>query len=222
VSEAAPGTRDRLLQAARDVVASEGLEGLTLRAIARRAGVSHGAPLRHFPSLAALLTAVAADGFRRLVAEIDGHLARAEAAAAAEGRRLDPRTRLAVAGRAYVRFALSDPGVFAVTFRPERVDVDDPDYAAAGYASFQQLVDLVTDAQATGWMAGERTEDVAAVLWAHVHGIAELALHGGLPAVVGHDDTDRLTALSSLMSLGVETPPVPDPPTIRPPREEPR
>src|SRR5690606_39734145 len=52
-----------------------------------------GAPLRHFPSLAALLTAVAADGFRRLVAEIDGHLARAEAAAAAEGRRLDPRTR---------------------------------------------------------------------------------------------------------------------------------
>lgn len=222
MSDAAPGTRERLLQAAREVVATEGLEGLTLRAIARRAGVSHGAPLRHFPTLASLLSAVAADGFRRLVARIDDDLARAEAVAAAEGGRLDPRSRLAVAGRAYVRFALADPGVFAVTFRPERVDVTDPDYATAGYASFQQLVDLVTDAQATGWMAGERPEDVAAVLWAHVHGIAELALHGGLPAVVGHDDTERLIALSNLVTLGVETPPVPDRPTDRPPREEQR
>src|SRR5690606_15390057 len=67
---AASGTRERLLQAARDVVARDGLEGLTLRAIARHAGVSHGAPLRHFPSLAALLAAVAADGFVRLVASI--------------------------------------------------------------------------------------------------------------------------------------------------------
>ena len=103
-----------------------------------------------------------------------------------------------------------------------KVDVTDPDYATAGYASFQQLVDLVTDTQATGWMAGERPEDVAAVLWAHVHGIAELALHGGLPAVVGHDDTERLIALSNLVTLGVETPPVPDRPTDRPPREEQR
>ena len=47
--------RERLLQSAREVVATDGLEGLTLRAIARRAGVSHGAPLRHFPTLAAPL-----------------------------------------------------------------------------------------------------------------------------------------------------------------------
>ncbi len=78
-------SRARLLDAARDVVATDGLEGLTLRAIARRAGVSHGAPLRHFPTLAALLAAVAADGFTRLVATIDDHLDAAEGSAAARG-----------------------------------------------------------------------------------------------------------------------------------------
>ena len=92
--------RDRLLQAARDVVAADGLEGLTLRAIARRAGVSHGAPLRHFPTLAALLAAVAADGFARLVASIDDHLADADRAAAASGATPAPRQRLAIAAQA--------------------------------------------------------------------------------------------------------------------------
>lgn len=201
--------RDRLLQAAREVVAADGLEGLTLRAIARRAGVSHGAPLRHFPTLAALLAAVAADGFARLIATIDAGLAEADSAAAAAGTTLDPRQRIAVAGQAYVRFALADPGVFAVTFRPERVDVDDTAYRLQGYASFRQLVALVEDAQAAGWQPGEQPEVLAAVLWAHVHGLAELALHGALPAVVGDDAVGRLPALSSALALGIDAAAVP-------------
>jgi AcrR family transcriptional regulator len=176
--------RERLLQAAREVVATDGLEGLTLRAIARRAGVSHGAPLRHFPSLTALLTAVAADGFRQLVATVDDHLAAAGAdAATADGATLGPRDRLRVAGQAYVRFALDNPGVFSVTFRPERVDVGDEQYQAWGAASFGQLVTLVEAAQADGWHPDEDPVDLAAVVWAQVHGIAELGLHGGLVAV---------------------------------------
>jgi AcrR family transcriptional regulator len=195
--------RERLLQAARDVVAADGLEGLTLRAIARRAGVSHGAPLRHFPSLTALLTAVAADGFAQLVATVEDHLAAAEAEAEAEteagtgaaassaGGALGPRDRLRVAGQAYVRFALDNPGVFSVTFRPERVDVDDRQYQAWGAASFGQLVTLVEAAQADGWHADEDPVDLAAVVWAQVHGIAELGLHGGLVAVGTGKVVDR-------------------------------
>ncbi len=210
--------RERLLQAARDVLAEDGLEGLTLRAIARRAGVSHGAPLRHFPTLASLLAAVAADGFARLVATVDGHLAAAEAAAAARGPiptggagdaaaggttgGLGPRRRLAVAGEAYVRFALDDPGVFSVTFRPERVDVTDDDYQVQGMRAFGQLVDLVTAVQADGWHPDERPEVLAAVVWANVHGLAVLIIHGALPNVVGADDVDRLPALSTLLVLG--------------------
>lgn len=203
-ADGATSPRERLLQAARDVVATEGLEGLTLRAIARRAGVSHGAPLRHFPTLAALLAAVAADGFARLIATVDAALAEADEVAAACGDRLDARQRLAVAGQAYVRFALADPGVFTVTFRPERVDVNDTGYQMQGFASFLQLVDLVKAAQLDGWRAGERPEELATVLWANVHGVAELTLHGALPGVVGDDAVDRVLALSTAVTLDID------------------
>jgi AcrR family transcriptional regulator len=212
--------RERLLQAARDVVTAEGLGGLTLRAIARQAGVSHGAPLRHFPSLAALLAAAAADGFARLIATIDTRLAEAERAAEAAGADLDPRRRLAVAGEAYVRFALDDPGVFSMMFRPERVDISDPDYQTQGYRSFHQLVDLVAAAQADGWQPDHRPETLAAVLWAHVHGLAVLMVHGALPAVVG-DDAAHLPALSTLLSLGIEPLPVAAPAPVPYPAPDP-
>ncbi|HEX6421562.1 MAG TPA: TetR/AcrR family transcriptional regulator [Acidimicrobiales bacterium] len=209
VAERQGSPRDRLLQAAREVVAAEGLEGLTLRAIARRAGVSHGAPLRHFPTLAALLAAVAADGFARLAAAVEAALAGADAAAAARGARLGARERLAAAGLAYVRFALAEPGVFTVTFRPERVDVGDPGYQRQGMASFGQLVGLVEAAQAEGWQAGQPPALLAATLWAHVHGVAELALHGALGGVVGGDAAGRVLALSTALALDVDPASVP-------------
>jgi len=201
---AASGTRERLLQAARDVVARDGLEGLTLRAIARHAGVSHGAPLRHFPSLAALLAAVAADGFVRLVASITTALEDAEDRARAErGSGLHPTERIAVAGQAYVDFAVAEPGIYAVMFRPERIDLDDPAYQRQGARSFMQLVDLVRDAQATGWRPADPPDVLAAVLWSHVHGLADLRLHGALDGVVGVEAAEALTALSSTLTLGV-------------------
>ena len=203
--------RERLLQAARDVVAADGLEGLTLRAIARRAGVSHGAPLRHFPTLASLLAAVAADGFARLIATVEDHLAEADAAAAAAGTVLDARRRLAVAGQAYVDFALADPGVFSVTFRPERVDVTDEQYQVQGFASFRQLVELVEAAQADGWRPHLPPDELAAVVWANVHGLAVLTLHGGLAGVLGGEAAHRLPALSIAIGLGLPDPSSPDP-----------
>lgn len=198
--------RERLLQAAREVVATDGLEGLTLRAIARRAGVSHGAPLRHFPTLASLLAALAAEGFGQLIATVDDALASADAAAAALGTVVTPRQRMAVSGRAYIRFALADPGVYAVMFRPERVDVTAPDYLHKGEAAFLQLVELVAAGQADGWQPGRRTEDLAAVLWANVHGLADLTLHGGLAAAVGADAADDLPALSITLALDLDEP----------------
>jgi AcrR family transcriptional regulator len=221
-SSAVDTPRGRLLQAARDVVAADGIEGLTLRAIARRAGVSHGAPLRHFPTLAALLAAVAADGFSRLMATIDAHVAAAVQAAAAAGTPLDARRRLAVAGRAYVAFALAEPGVYTVMFRPDRVDVAGPAYQAQSTASFGQLVAMVEDAQAEGWCPDDRPEELAGVLWANVHGVAELTLHGALPTVVGDPAPDRVLRLFKLLVLGVDDLAAPAPlpdhvPPVRPP-----
>ncbi|HKE73966.1 MAG TPA: TetR/AcrR family transcriptional regulator [Acidimicrobiales bacterium] len=203
----APDTtpRGRLLAAARRVLTRDGLEGLTLRAIAREAGVSHGAPLRHFPSLAALLAAVAAEGFTWLADSIDTDLAAAEAGAVAAGSVSTPRQRLAVAGRAYLRFALDDPGLFSVTFRPERIDVSDVEYLTQGFRAFSQLRDLVEAAQADGWLPDLPATDLAGVLWAHVHGIATLAIHGGLVGVIeGDDAVDRLMGLSISITVGPE------------------
>src|SRR5262249_59660112 len=86
---------------------------------------SDGAPLGHFPALAPLLVAVAAQGFRELFASV-------EAAVAALPRRAGALKRLAAAGRGYVDFALGSPGVFALMFRPERVDTSYAEYGDAG------------------------------------------------------------------------------------------
>ncbi len=123
----------------------QGLEGLTLRAIARRAGLSHGAPLRHFPTLASLLAAVGAQGFRELMRR--GR--RADRRASADG--ASALEHLAAAGRGYVTFAIASPGVFTVMFRPERLDSTDPVYVAASLESFRQLQDIVEAAQAEGF-----------------------------------------------------------------------
>ena len=96
---------------ARTYLDEYGLEGLTLREIARRAGVSHGAPLRHFDSLAALCSVVATEAFEGLY----GAVADAMATAGDE-----PRTRLQAAGHAYVRFAVANPGAYSLMFRPDR------------------------------------------------------------------------------------------------------
>ena len=199
-------TRDRLLASAREVIAADGLEGLTLRAIARHAGVSHGAPLRHFPSLGALVAALAAERFARLIAVIDEALAAADAIAADLGTTVTARQRVAVAGRAYVHVALSDPGVYAVMFRQERIDITWPDYLTQGFAAFGQLVDLVAAAQEEGWRTAEASTDLAGVVWATVHGLADLALHGSLAATVGPDAADRLPSLATTLALGLDAP----------------
>jgi AcrR family transcriptional regulator len=193
--------RDRLLAAARTVLAREGVEGLTLRAIAREAGVSHGAPLRHFPTLGRLLAALSAEGFQQLMASVAAAVGEPELGDDdrhdGDGHDDDSgqrgaRHRLARAGRGYLRFAVAEPGVYSVMFRPELADIDDPGYQAASAASFDQLVELVAAAQATGWQADRPTNRLAAVLWANVHGLAELWLHGALQAVVEVENVGEL------------------------------
>jgi AcrR family transcriptional regulator len=209
---AVPTAREKLLASARKVLARDGIEGLTLRAIAREAGVSHGAPLRHFPSLARLLSALAAEGFEQLVASVTAALASAEPSAEPSAARsaepsvgpkdADPRGQVALAGRGYLRFALAEPGVFSVMFRPDLCDIGDPLYQEASAASFTQLMEVAAAAQAAGWQEHMPTARLAAVLWSNVHGLAELWLHGALQAVVDDKDLEALaTDLFSLQAL---------------------
>jgi AcrR family transcriptional regulator len=189
----AAGLAERLLDEAWDLAASEGLEALTLRRIARRAGVTHGAPLRHFPGLAALLSEVAARGFRMLFEQV-------EAAQAAQPPGAGPRARLAAAGRAYVRCAVANPGVFELMFRPERVDGAHPRLARDSKAAFEQLVRAVRAAQDAGFAAARDTRRVAGSVWAAVHGLALLWVQGAYGAAVpGTRLEDAITTTLELL-----------------------
>ena len=191
------GTRDRLVATARDYLDAEGLEGIGLREIARRAGLSHGAPLRHFPTLGRLLAAVAAEGFRDLHASVTHALAPIDPNAALE--------RLAAAAYGYVHFAANNPGVFGLMFRADLCDTDDPEYATEGSAAFGQLVELVVDAQACGFHPTLPPAELAGVLWSTMHGLASLHLHGALAPTTGQIDLDALVRLANLLAFGVST-----------------
>jgi AcrR family transcriptional regulator len=185
-------TRDHLLATARRLLDTDGLEPLTLREIARRGGLSHGAPLRHFPSLAALLSAVAAQGFRELVVSVG-------AATAEAGTEATPLERLAAAGRGYVHFALGSPGVFALMFHPDRLDRADADYRDAGQAAFGQLLELVAAAQTAGFRPDIATIDLASIVWAAVHGLAQLRIQGAMQGAGGAELEPALDVLSDLL-----------------------
>lgn len=184
---------EELVAAARAVVERDGIEGLTLRAIAREAGVSHGAPLRHFPGLASLLAALAAEGFQQLYDSVEAAVVPVHGA----------RARLGAGGRGYVRFALANPGVFSVMFRSELIDPTWAALAEYGSRAFDQLVALVEDAQGEGWAAEFAPRDTAVLVWSIVHGIATLWLHGGV-ASVGGPSLEQIGEMTDALLLQID------------------
>ena len=165
-----------LLDTAVEALQETGPAALSLRDLARRAGVSHAAPAYHFGDKAGLLTAVAADGFRRLAAVLRDTYQ-------ATGSFLE-------VGAAYVRFAVSHRPHFEVMFRPELYRPDDPELASAREAARSMLYPPAAD---TAGVAGG-TDDLRAAVaaWSLVHGLATLWLDGNLPPQLG-DDPAQLT-----------------------------
>ena len=147
--------KNALLGAARAILEEEGLAALSLRAVARRAGVSHAAPYRHFPNHEALLVDLAVEGFAELHAEI-------VAAAASPGAESD---RIANLGAAYMRFVARRPALARLMFGPQLPNRDA--FPALGEA-----------ADAIGAEIGAALHDSALGLavWASVHGLAMLIL----------------------------------------------
>jgi AcrR family transcriptional regulator len=162
--------KETLRDAAVALIAETGPRGFTLREAARRAGVSHNAPYRHFRDRNDLLAAVAADGFDRL--------ARAMTRAAG---RSGPLNRLRRSGLAYVDFALRWPQHFAAMFDAPWKDTDYPECAAAAQRCFGTLLGFVRQCQDAGQMPPGDTERRAYHAWSLVHGIAKLANAGQFP-----------------------------------------
>jgi AcrR family transcriptional regulator len=146
-----------LLLAAADILEKEGVAALTLRALARRAGVSHTAPYRHFADRESLLAALAAEGF--------GMLGRAQREAAAGG-------GLRGMGEAYVHFALDHPQRFRLMFGSQVRISRHPALREVATKTFEGLSGALA-AQVPG-ARGARDASIAA--WAMVHGLAQLLL----------------------------------------------
>jgi AcrR family transcriptional regulator len=163
--------REVLLASAVQLIAEAGPSGFTLREVARRAGVSHNAPYRHFQDRDALLAAVAAQGYLEL------NNAMIEAADQAS----DPLNRLKRAGLAYVAFALRRAEHFTVMFETDLSKESYPEAEAASGLAFSTLVGLVEGAQSSRQMMAGDSLQLAFLAWSMVHGIAKLAITGRLP-----------------------------------------
>lgn len=179
--------RDAVVEAAVAEVEAVGAAAVSMREIARRAGVSHAAPAHHFGDKAGIFTAIATDGFR-MTAEAIG-----PAATGPFG--------FLTGGAAYVTFALGHRGHFEVMYRPSLYRADDPDLVAARAAAFAMLDDSAA-ALAAEW----GIEDVAGLTvtgWSLCHGLATLLLAGNLTDRVP-PDPDALLALigNGLIGLG--------------------
>jgi AcrR family transcriptional regulator len=163
--------REVLLGAAVQLIGEVGPASFTLREVARRAGVSHNAPYRHFPDGEHLLAAVAAQGFR----ELD------QAMLNAVKHQRNSVGRLKHAGLAYVEFALRRPEHFTVMFDAAVSKHKTPDSAEAAEQAFGTLVSLVKSCQDQGRLPSGDLRQFALLAWSMVHGIAKLATAKRLP-----------------------------------------
>ncbi|SCL71220.1 transcriptional regulator, TetR family [Micromonospora citrea] len=186
------GLRARLVRVGVDMVRSEGLPTLTLREIARRAGVSHGAPRRYFPTHLALLSAIAREGFADLTAQLTAALADCPD---------NPRPRLAALARRYVEFGRDNRGMFELMFRHDLLESDHLRLREVSLPLFELLVDLVSRARPD---SGASASVVAGALWTNMHGIVQLWNWGSLPLATGIDDVEQLLHAALDAHLGPE------------------
>jgi len=171
--------RPALLRTAVEAIGQAGPAAMSLREVARRAGVSHAAAAYHFGDKAGLLTAVAAQGYRMLTEELT------DARDAGRG--------FLEVGVAYVRFAVTHRAHFEVMYRPELYRPDDPEVLSARAAAAVLLYG--TDHPDAGRLAA------GAAAWSLVHGLATLWLNGNLPPQLGTDPEEITRLIAPYLSI---------------------
>lgn len=186
--------REALLDATLDLVARDGVSGFSLNAAARAAGVSRGAPYRHFASKEALLTAAVDRSFSRLRDQLE---------VAARPHPDEPLARLGALGTAYVTFAMANPAAFRLLFPESRHHSN-----AGGPATFAVLNDCVDQAHRDSRLRAElEAVDVVRAAWALVHGLVTLHLDGALaPYPLPALDRAAIEATLGMFIAGIRRP----------------
>src|SRR3954452_19515475 len=169
--------REALLKAAERVLERDGLAGLTLRAVAREAGVSHAAPTHHFGDLTGLVSELAAIGFR----QFNGAMVSARDTATT------PLARALARPKAYVAYAQAHPGMYGLMFRTERLDYSRPSLHEAAESSFAGLANAIGAMRQEQITGDALTLDQGAAIaraWSMVHGFTMLLLDGRLEDIL--------------------------------------
>ena len=182
----------QLIAVGEAVLAERGLAGLSLREVARRLGVSHNAPFKHFASREALLAAMAEAGFE----ELGQRLAAADAG--------PPEKYVVARGLAYVGFALERPTLFRLMFSGE-IDMDRfPELAQRAEWSLGAVGGRIADA-----FGSEAIADATLSAWAFVHGLSHLLLDGQIPPEMraGRSDQELARGVVAAMAHGLGLPP---------------
>lgn len=152
-----PDLRGRLLAAARELLTDGGVDAVTIREVARRAGVSHGAPRRYFPTRTHLLAGLAQTGFDELARRLD-----------AAGQPEDPPARLRAAAQIYLDFARTRPALFELTTRHDILEASGIDLRRTSLTVLARWYELVRAARP------DATDLDGLVLFTAVHGVAAL------------------------------------------------
>ena len=191
-----PDLREAMIRVAQELLESEGPSSWTVRAAARIAGVSSGAPYRHFADKDTLLAAVATRGFDDLRTEIERRL---------ENSGEDPLNRFKAVADAYVNFALARPGRYQIMFGRDILKRDvHPDLCAAADRAFGSLLAEFEGAQAAGLLRSDKAaSELAASAWAFIHGLADLLLSGRFNHLADGDTTRVSELLGRILFEGL-------------------
>jgi AcrR family transcriptional regulator len=185
-------SRTEILKASLDLLEEGGVEALSMREVARRAGLSHQAPYHHFGDREAILAELARDGFEKLKDYFLRSTKKPE----------DYKHRIERMGRTYVQFALDHPEQFRLMFRAPVVDVEDhEDAKEAAESAFDMLVAAVTADQPE-----RRDQEIHAIIacWSVAHGLATLLLDGKIDHIFSMDAKSRAKMVDGVFELFAE------------------
>lgn len=182
-----------LLQSARVVLNEKGIHGLSLRACAAHAGVSHAAPTHHFKSLRGLLTELAVIAYNEFTAALQAeyqHVIHEE-----------PKVRLQKVCQAYVDFAIKEPRLFELMFSSTPLDFENPRLQSSSSKAYQQLMGIVHPLFDEKEMDEDKREQAEILVWSVVHGYASLLMNERARTGDGWSDDYKMT-LPDLGLLG--------------------
>ncbi len=162
--------KNALIKAGVEILAKEGAGALSLRKVARQAGVSHAAPYAHFTDKQALIAAISTEGFKALLSNLEGIISEYTG---------QPQRKLIESAWAYAQFAMNETDTFKIMFSDMlEKEKDYPAFVQVSQRAFELVVELVSTCQQAGILRSSPPDIMAVTVWSQIHGFLALLVEG--------------------------------------------